>query len=524
MKSNCFIVRLIVAALLSLTVAACGGADKELSIVPADVSCAVKIDIHQLWQKGELDNMNNLAFVKLLRQEIDDDNPQLGKLINGLLNDPSSSGIDTHRPVVAYTIAAQQQVSDDTYLVIGALLKSEKDFESFLAELARRAELSVTASQYKKFCLATFDEEYVVAWNKHKALFVKPLGNQGLKELNIFAGGQMTMDKATSMAANADFGEFWKSNADIAVWTPSATLSSLANDTYAWLKPSAHDSTYVSFGLRFDEGAIVIDAKCYGKNATQRSYLQSTTFNSKLLNFIPDKAYGVTSAVVDWDDLLNDCNMAHDTSNTMNRKIGDGDATVGELAKSLGNSVVVGFHGVRTGIGGTVPLLTLAIDITDNSSLQNVLSATATDHGNGHFSIDNIVKMPLYMVILDSVLVVSTDPALATASSTTPHNALMEFSDSISAHSAYCFIDLCVDHYPTAMTSAIPVMVQNLLRSFSTALEAVGNSDGSGSVRILMTNKSENSLLAILHLLDDNLMRVDDIIASFLTPLDDEEF
>ena len=122
-------------ALLTVCVS-CSSRQKETELIPQDVDAVACVNIQQLWQKGDLDDMNNLAFVKLFRQELNEENPQMGKLMNAVLDNPSQSGISLKTNVIAFAHNLTNDNVNNAYIVVSALLSDHKKFASFLQELA----------------------------------------------------------------------------------------------------------------------------------------------------------------------------------------------------------------------------------------------------------------------------------------------------------------------------------------------------------------------------------------------------
>jgi hypothetical protein len=88
----------------------------------------------------------------------------------------------------------------------------------------------------------------------------------------------------------------------------------------------------------------------------------------------------------------------------------------------------------------------------------------------------------------------------------------------------YFYADLNLSHYPTSVTSLIPENIAQLLSQYLDHTEALMLNKNEGEWAIYLNEKKENSLLATLHFVDNNLMTFSNLAESFGgSSYDDEE-
>ena len=88
------VLSLLVALLAVVTLASCSKGVDMGKYIPKDALYVLDFDMDELWDKADLDNIDQISFVKLGRQELRSENPWAADLVDAILKDPTATGLN----------------------------------------------------------------------------------------------------------------------------------------------------------------------------------------------------------------------------------------------------------------------------------------------------------------------------------------------------------------------------------------------------------------------------------------------
>ena len=479
-----------------LVLASCSKRPDYSRMIPKDAVFVMDIDLGQIWQKGDLENADNLSFIKLLRQELRNENAQTAAIVDGVFDNPASAGIDVRGDMAFY-------VDVQTNATLIATMKSQKKFEQFLQQLAGDTPLDIVEKDGISTVSQVGGLPMTLAWDKEKVLlFVND---------NPDVAKMMNLKKEESLAKNKDFSTFWDKRGDISMWFDFGNLMHLVDDlggaeAFAELGDYREEmekmSGYCNF--IFDKGAIrcVFESFGFDKNSDIMK-IPADKLNEKVLAFMPEQTFLALSYAVNMEHFLKYMSKMDMYEEMMETEVVEG-VTVFDIFSSLGGSIVASLYDFGTGEeGGLLPLFAAAADVKDAAKISETMSGLGLEQENGCWVVPQI---PLYVGIKDNVIFATDDASAAAKMQKEGYkNGLKEHSKGVKKGN-YLFADLDIDHYPATVSGLLPQSLVKLLRIYVDNAEFCTTNKTTGELVINLKEKKQNSLYTTLHFIDDNLM------------------
>ena len=496
-KNNRFFAVMMALVCAAMMMVSCSKAP-EAALVPSNALYVVDLNVASLWQKGELDKSDNIGFVKMLRQELRNENAELAQLVDAIIENPSNSGLDLKHDLVGFA-------SSDGQFALAALVKSQKKFGETLKQLCDQTGIKASFKDDKYHIFKDESNTLNIVWDKHKAYIC--VNMNGASRADVL----MNLKKSESMAKNDQFMDFWGKRDDFNMWMDFGRLLDMMAPIMDKELPAIMDefkeSSY-SFCLNFDKGQLVSNVYYFGKVTKMMKQMTNHKFNTDLLDYMPETALAALSMAVDIDTYIQYSEGASDeVKEVLDTELADG-VTVRDLVKTLEGSAILGFTDLQFAKDGkdVLPGLHLVADIKDEALLDNLLSSELPKT-KGYYVVENDL-FPLYIAVANKVAVVTTDPAMAQRVLKGEKNSkgLKDIAKQIKRYNTYFYADLQIDHYPAELRDMMPSEAVTLLRQYLVGMESYADQVNHGLFKINLVNKKQNSLFFTLHFVDDNLM------------------
>lgn len=507
---------------LSLVVllASCSKKPDYSRFIPSDAVMVYDFNLDQIYKNGDLKHADDLSFVKMIRKELSNEDDDLPRLINGLFDDPASLGIDLRGDVAFYV---------DQYSGVGiiATMKSKSKFEKFLTKLTEKNDIDIVSTNGVSCIDAPGGK---LAWDK-KILYFYVNGEPDMVK-------KMNLSKEESLAENKGFATYWKKRGDISIWYSMEGLFKMiveygGKDVLDEVSPYFDQIKSASFyaNILFEKGAIRTTYETLGVDPDSELFkLYGKKFNEKLISFMPENTFLAFAIALDAKTVVSFYEKMNSTKEIMETELAEG-VTVADLLSSVNGSIVANLYGFgQSPNGGLLPLFSAAADLNDVTSITDLLAKLQLEKENGCWVYPSI---PLYIGIKDDILFVTDDNTVAqTVQGNGYSNGIKDHANSIK-NGTYLFADLDLDHYPTSVTSLLPNDAVKLLRQLFERTEFYNTGKTTGEAVTYLKDKKQNSLAALLHFVDDNLLTLGNLastLASTFSGLgnedgwDDEEY
>lgn len=496
----------VICGLLLLT--SCSKSPELANYIPDNAVGVIDVNLANLLKKADVQNIDNIAFVKMARQELRKEDPRVSEMVDRLIKDPKSTGINLNSDMLFF-------IDENQRMAILAEVLKESRLESFLEECAQLSKVKMRVDKYDGYKMADM-EDFYVAYNKEVAIMI--FDNRSVPYINT----AMNLSKGASLASNKNFKAYWKDRKDASLWMNFGSLMRLADgfdDISEVLTASGMTKSNIeelkkgsfSCNLDFDKGAIRFSVETQGIDTKlMNEYKQD--FNSDLVKYMPEKSYLAFSYSLKLNALVDALANNRDAGIDVDEDVVAG-MSVRHIMNSLGGSFVASlFDFVDNDQAGIMPLFALACDVRDASLWRQLLAeAKAEKRGDIYqIPIDGI-GLNLYVTINDKAIMLTNSAANAQKFVDGGYSKSMDGIASKVKKGQYFYADLNLSHYPVNVTSLIPDNVSTLLINSLDYTEAIVDSKYKSEWSIYLADKTENSLLALLHFVDNNFMLLTDL-------------
>lgn len=493
---------LLVAAVMMVS---CSSGSEEATIIPKNATLVGHIDMASIWKKADLANAENLQMVKSMREALQSEMPEMDQMVEAMMKDPSSCGLDFSRPV-AFFVTTGNTTNDET-IVFAAAMKSRKDFTRFLLELEENAGLDIDVEEQENQTVVELSMRSLLLFND-KWAFVDMSRSLAKTddEMVDYLNSLLALKPEESMAKDADFKKYLAEREDISVFVNYETLTNWnANGN------PATQSAYRSAGIgglvdqlkdmkiclygSFDKGTMTLRSMTLNVPEAFKGMVNKK-FNTDLMGYMPAETLVAMSYVINLENTVKTL-FEDDNDVNLDEKVGIDDYTVRDVINAFGGSLVADFYGMRDG----VPYFAVAFDIKDADLVRSLLDEMAVQNGD----IYTIDIAPLAFYLNNDVLLMSTDPAVIdNARMGGKSNGLMTVADKASKGN-YFYMNLDLQAWPDELLSLAGLydnpLAEIILSMFDHA-EAQSSTPTEGHFTLFMADKEQNSLAYILQEVD----------------------
>ena len=478
-----------------LTLTGCLKQSNVASMVPKDASVVCSIDMNSIWTKGNLDNINNIAFIRYFRQELRDEDPDAAAILNEILDDPNSCGIKLKDEIVLFS-----SESLHSEICVGFLVNNADRFEEFIRHLNRTLDADLEIREEEDFSFASsYDNSLAFCWNSKKAyILVADRVNTAKSD----ARDLMSLTDKNSMASNSDFNQLMNNRRDIKLFVNSQNLADMMAERrrLSYREEEMLDNlkdAAACLSLNFEQGAIKLELNARGIET--EGNLITDDFNSQLTRYLPQESYANAAFAVNVDQLIqtlegiDDIDLDEDFEGISIRRLikcftGSFAACVSDVTVNRRNKPRASF--------------TVVAGINNARTIQRALDDIFEDEGSssrGEYTYD--LYDGYYAKFNDDVLMISND-----------RDVLDDFSDGGSGRelarnrkNGYAYANLNIDDYPSSLRRAIGRNLADLLSGYLKDAELHRTGDFQWELTIGLQNTEKNSLEFTLQHLDDNM-------------------
>ncbi|MBP5190425.1 MAG: DUF4836 family protein [Bacteroidales bacterium] len=516
-------------ALIVLTLASCSKKADLGDYVPDDAIGVVSVDMNELWNKADLSNIEQLSFAKLGLQELRSEDPQTAAIVDGILKDPRSTGLDLKGDLLIWVKADEEVTFRGGFLMT---MHKRKKFEEFLTKLAADNDFELTISDLKGFRVAKINNAGAgIVFNKTLAMLVP--GGTNLESL-------LDMKHRESIASDKQFRKYWKNRSEISLWMSFDHIFEMAEDNGVDMEEimaetglgkdywDAVKGSSIAANLTFDKGVIRTTFEMMGINGrTMNAYMQK--FNSDLVKYMPENTLLTFAMGYNLKQVVNILERQQDEEIDLDEKV-TGDKTVRDVINAFGGSVLFSLFDIETYTDGrNEPLMAVALDINDAETIRTLLAEAKMEEVDGIYALSNPIGLGFNIYIAlnkKAMYITNSEMSAKTFIKGGYKDALKSVAKKVKKGN-YLYADLTIDDYPLAIQEQLPDGAVSLLRNYLEYTEIQPTGKTSGEWNIYIRDKKQNSLLSTLHFIDDHLVELGNLIGSTvgsISPEYEEEF
>ena len=508
------VLSLLVALLAVVTLASCSKGVDMGKYIPKDALYVLDFDMDELWDKADLDNIDQISFVKLGRQELRSENPWAADLVDAILKDPTATGLNLKRDIAAYFC-----YNSDIDGAVIATMHNKKKFEEFLNDFAKQNELTVKFEDKDGWRLATMVSEYnvenYVAFNGDVAMLL--FSGNGMDKV-------LSMKKDESLAGDKRFREYWKDRSEISMWMGMKEIMSIAGqngeDVQGMLSQiygeeywKAIENASIAGNVVFDKGVMRIVFTYQGiSSKIIDKYMQK--FEGDLVDYMPEKTYAAIALAYNLEETMKVLEANKELDINLDEEAMEG-VTVRDAVSAFGGSMLFSLFDLQVDNGSVMPMMALALDIKDADIVKKLLAeAGLTAVEENVYRLEGFFNFPIYVAMnKKAVFVTNSDAALEGFKKGGNKNAMKNVAKSVKAGN-YIYADLDINHYPDGVKALIPENIVVLMSKYFDYTEIKVNGTKNGEWDLYIKDKKQNSLLSTLHFVDDNLVELGNLAGS----------
>lgn len=343
---------IIVLGISALFLSSCSSSPENLKVIPEGTNAVSVIDIYSIIKKGKLNEISELKFFKTLKKEIRNENKNVSKIIDDLIEDPTISGINFTTDLFAYYV---DEAEDEKFICFSAEIKNQEKFAEFIEDILDELEIEFDVEKEKNYSYTLIDNEAVIGWDENKAVLLIAQNYSSREYLDLEVKTLMELTEKDQITANENFNNFYKNKKDISVWFSS----NLFEDNYDFKKIEKEidfdiTDNYISSFLNFEDNNISLLTEFTPNSDIQKMMQENevwnNSFNKNLLNYFPKKSYATASFSINPMAYYNILEQEDDFENIQKEFEGETGLDLKDLFESIqGNAIysLFGFENVE---------------------------------------------------------------------------------------------------------------------------------------------------------------------------------
>ena len=233
---------------------------------------------------------------------------------------------------------------------------------------------------------------------------------------------------------------------------------------------------------------------------------------------MPGKTYAALSAAYNLDETMKALEADEELGIDLDEEVLAG-VTGRDLVSAFGGSMLFNLFDLEVSETGSVmPMLAIAFDINNADVIRKVLESEdlgLTKVQDDVYSLEGLLNFPISICLSDKALFISNlGEAIQTFREGKHKGAMESVAKKVKAGN-YFYADLDINHYPDGIKALIPDNIKSLMSNYLDYTEFMTNGTKSAEWDFYIKDKKQNSLLATLHFVDDNLIELGNLADSF---------
>lgn len=506
----------------------------DLSVVPNDAILVAHLNLKNIWNKGDFNNIRDVSFVKLLLQELKNEDLQLSDFVNTLLDDPNSCGLGLKGDIFFFT----SDLENEYGFRIGLGVNNAQRFKDFLKDLGEKADIDIDFEAENGFNSALIENGLACCWNNQKAYFfpVRSWSDRGPKrEMSIYANQLMALDEKESLAQNYNLKRFLLGNQDLGCYLDYAAVNNDIKREFGRDEREIYESLIqpyknaaICYTLNFETGSVKLQGAVVGAEGKNEFF--SGDFNKSLVNYLPQQALAAATLSFNLNNFINLMEKMGRSAD-LNEKAYN-DYSVKNILKSFSGNIAVSLSDLTIETQkhsyydyyydreqtyettNTIPVFTVAAELKNNRVLKNIFDdmkeqgdLTASDNG---YEI-NLGDMNISLKISDDVFMISNDGSAAAAFSRGGSSMGIERVAAKAKRGNYAYWNMNLADYSPSVRKALGLdaSVLRMIEDYFKDAEVVYDKDGQTlDVVLNIKNNDRNSLKYTIDYIDNNLVTI----------------
>ena len=291
---------ILLLGVLALGFTSCSKKSENLKVIPKDAMVVVSFDLQSLYKKADVEELQQLKSFQKLKEEISNDNKEMGKIFNEILKDPKSSGVDFKKNAFFFVCDSKKYGGDsrNPYIGVTAVLSDDSKFKDLLNRVSQATETQLDIKKEGALNIVYFNEGASLSWDNKKMLFL--VNDNYSTRVDVVLKKLYEQSKSEQITDIKGFSDFLDGQKDINVWLnfggfmqdDSMFLNGIAASLYKSLFNMQKDSYFYGF-IDFGKDDIKLTTySIYNKETAKllKKYdLYDISFDKDILKNFPEK-------------------------------------------------------------------------------------------------------------------------------------------------------------------------------------------------------------------------------------------
>jgi hypothetical protein len=291
---------ILLLGVLALGFTSCSKKSENLKVIPKDAMVVVSFDLQSLYQKADVEELQQLKSFQKLKEEISNDNKEMGKIFNEILKDPKSSGVDFKKNAFFFVCDSKKYGGDsrNPYIGVTAVLSDDSKFKDLLNRVSQATKLQLDIKKEGALNIVYFNEGASLSWDNKKMLFL--VNDNYSTRVDVVLKKLYEQSKSEQITDIKGFSDFLDGQKDINVWLnfggfmqdDSMFLNGIAASLYKSLFNMQKDSYFYGF-IDFGKDDIKLTTySIYNQETAKllKKYdLYDISFDKDILKNFPEK-------------------------------------------------------------------------------------------------------------------------------------------------------------------------------------------------------------------------------------------
>ena len=291
---------ILLLGVLALGFTSCSKKSENLKVIPKDAMVVVSFDLQSLYQKADVEELQQLKSFQKFKEKISNDNKEMGKIFNEILKDPKSSGVDFKKNAFFFVCDSKKYGGDsrNPYIGVTAVLSDDAKFKDLLNRVSQATETQLDIKKEGALNIVYFNEGASLSWDNKKMLFL--VNDNYSTRVDVVLKKLYEQSKSEQITDIKGFSDFLDGQKDINVWLnfggfmqdDSMFLNGIAASLYKSLFNMQKDSYFYGF-IDFGKDDIKLTTySIYNKETAKllKKYdLYDISFDKDILKNFPEK-------------------------------------------------------------------------------------------------------------------------------------------------------------------------------------------------------------------------------------------
>ena len=291
---------ILLLGVLALGFTSCSKKSENLKVIPKDAIAVVSFDLQSLYKKADVEELQKLKSFQKIKEELNNNNKEMGKIFSEILNDPKASGVDFKKNAFLFGLNNKKYGGDsrNPYIGVTAVLSDDAKFKDLLNRVSQATETQLDIKKEGALNIVYFNEGASLSWDNKKMLFL--VNDNYSTRVDVVLKKLYEQSKSEQITDIKGFSDFLDGQKDINVWLnfggfvqdDSIFLNGMVASLYRGLFNMQKDSYFYGF-IDFGKDDIKLTTySIYNEETAKllKKYdLYDITFDKDILKNTPEK-------------------------------------------------------------------------------------------------------------------------------------------------------------------------------------------------------------------------------------------